>query len=467
MPPRRAARRARGLWVATIAVVVVAGITITALLNWSAVSSWYGGVSSPKTPGVTASGSPSPTVSSGPVDAAILPPLGSGAAPVASVLKGKLDAIPHDGAGTVSAFVGDSTGATLYALGDAPQRPASTEKIVTALATLDLIDPQTRFATRVMSTAAGHIVLVGGGDPMLTSNPTATYPAEPSTEELAVATAAALTKQGVTQVTLGYDGSLFSGPGRHPSWTPNYDWGVTTVSGLMVDHGIGGGPEDRRQPDPSAVAGQRFAAQLRAHGLQVDAVTPEVTPASATEVARVSSMPVGLIIQQALLNSDNDAAEALFRQVAIAAGRPGTFADAAAVVQDRLAAHGLWQDGTVITDGCGLGRDSRIRPAQLAGMVRLALSDARYRPLLDGLPVAGALGTLKNRFTVPQALPGRGDVRGKTGTLNDTANLAGYAVTADGATVTFAFLSTEGNKDRGEVWIDASAGTLAACGCAS
>ncbi|MFZ2165558.1 MAG: D-alanyl-D-alanine carboxypeptidase/D-alanyl-D-alanine-endopeptidase, partial [Propionibacteriaceae bacterium] len=361
----------------------------------------------------------------------------------------------------------DSTGATLYALGDAPQRPASTEKIVTALATLDLIDPQTRFATRVMSTAAGHIVLVGGGDPMLTSNPTATYPAEPSTEELAVATAAALTKQGVTQVTLGYDGSLFSGPGRHPSWTPNYDWGVTTVSGLMVDHGIGGGPEDRRQPDPSAVAGQHFAAQLRAHGIQVDAVTPEVTPASATEVARVSSMPVGLIIQQALLNSDNDAAEALFRQVAIAAGRPGTFTDAAAVVQERLAAHGLWQDGTVITDGCGLGRDSRIRPAQLAGMVRLALSDARYRPLLDGLPVAGALGTLKNRFTVPQALPGRGDVRGKTGTLNDTANLAGYAVTADGAIVTFAFLSTEGNNDRGEVWIDASAGTLAACGCGS
>ncbi|HBY23081.1 MAG TPA: hypothetical protein DEG88_07295, partial [Propionibacteriaceae bacterium] len=107
MPPRRAARRARGLWVATIAIVVVAALTITALLNWSTVSSWYGSVSSPKTPGITASGSPSPTVSSGPVDAAILPPLGSGAAPVASVLKGKLDAIPHDGAGTVSAFVGD------------------------------------------------------------------------------------------------------------------------------------------------------------------------------------------------------------------------------------------------------------------------------------------------------------------------------------------------------------------------
>ena len=153
----------------------------------------------------------------------------------------------------------------------------------------------------------------------------------------------------------------------------------------------------------------------------------------------------------------------------------GHFADAVVALDDgstddtreRLAAHGLWQDGTVITDGCGLGRDSRIRPAQLAGIVRLALSDARYRPLLDGLPVAGALGTLKNRFTVPQALPGRGDVRGKTGTLNDTANLAGYAVTADGAIVTFAFLSTEGNNDRGEVWIDASAGTLAACGCGS
>jgi D-alanyl-D-alanine carboxypeptidase len=57
-------------------------------------------------------------------------------------------------------------------------------------------------------------------------------------------------------------------------------------------------------------------------------------------------------------------------------------------------------------------------------------SDSKFAPLIAGLPVGGITGTLRHRFidTAPQAI---GLVKAKTGTLNGTANLAGYVEAGD------------------------------------
>jgi D-alanyl-D-alanine carboxypeptidase/D-alanyl-D-alanine-endopeptidase (penicillin-binding protein 4) len=57
---------------------------------------------------------------------------------------------------------------------------------------------------------------------------------------------------------------------------------------------------------------------------------------------------------------------------------------------------------------------------------------------VKSLAVAGETGTLsnENRGTIAQ-----GRCRGKTGTLRDVANLAGYCRARDGHTLAFAFLS--------------------------
>ena len=57
-------------------------------------------------------------------------------------------------------------------------------------------------------------------------------------------------------------------------------------------------------------------------------------------------------------------------------------------------------------------------------------NDSRFAPLIGGLPIGGVTGTLRHRFidTAPQAI---GLVRAKTGTLNGTANLAGYVEAGD------------------------------------
>ena len=65
----------------------------------------------------------------------------------------------------------------------------------------------------------------------------------------------------------------------------------------------------------------------------------------------------------------------------------------------------------------------------------------------DSLAVAGRTGTLQDEMNNTVAA---GNCRGKTGTLSDVANLAGYCTAADGHTLVFAFLANElGNTDQG------------------
>lgn len=52
---------------------------------------------------------------------------------------------------------------------DALLMPASNTKTLTVVALLNAVDDDVRFATRVLLTSSGELVLVGGGDPLLTS----------------------------------------------------------------------------------------------------------------------------------------------------------------------------------------------------------------------------------------------------------------------------------------------------------
>ena len=73
----------------------------------------------------------------------------------------------------------------------------------------------------------------------------------------------------------------------------------------------------------------------------------------------------------------------------------------------------------------------------------LALAEVEFTPIVDGLPVAGESGTLKNRFDDPKEAAGRHVVHAKTGTLSGLAGLTGYVTTADGAVLVFAELGND------------------------
>ena len=80
--------------------------------------------------------------------------------------------------------------------GNTPLTPASTMKVLTTMAALDILGPDTTFSTKVMDAGDGSVVLVGGGDPLLTAKTsTSTYKVA-SLQNLAKATAIALKAAG-------------------------------------------------------------------------------------------------------------------------------------------------------------------------------------------------------------------------------------------------------------------------------
>ena len=88
----------------------------------------------------------------------------------------------------------------------------------------------------------------------------------------------------------------------------------------------------------------------------------------------------------------------------------------------------------------------------------------QLRPLLDLLPVAGATGTLADRYVTVNR-PGAGYVRAKTGSLSGVSTLAGYVATRDGAVLTFTLMSSGTPVDVARPAMDAVTAALRGCGC--
>jgi D-alanyl-D-alanine carboxypeptidase/D-alanyl-D-alanine-endopeptidase (penicillin-binding protein 4) len=322
----------------------------------------------------------------------------------------------------------------------------------------------------VVRSGAGKIVLVGGGDPYLTSRtPTADEPPAASLPALAAATATALKKAGTTEVALGYDASLFSGPAWNPSWPDGYADQVTPVSALWVDEGrtagVSPGP---RVTDPARDAARAFARALEKKGVEVTRTAEAEAPASAEPLARVTSPPLEQVVQRLLLASDNDASEVLLRHVALAADAPGSSAEGTRAVRRTLDRLGVWPEDARLRDGSGLARQTRIPADALVDLLRLAADPdhPELRAVLTGLPVAGVEGSLRGRYGDGGSRAGRGLVRGKTGTLTGVHALAGYLRTADGTELAYAFVVNDATDDyAAKVWLDRVSAALARCGC--
>lgn len=368
----------------------------------------------------------------------------------------------------VTVLVADSvTGREVFSSGTAAQVPASTVKVLTGFAALSVLDPQHTFATRVVADG-DRLVLVGGGDPYLATEPSRRpgYAVRADLATLARAVATELKAAGRTTVTLGYDAGLFTGRSASSAWPGTYVSQdiVTPVSALSVD---GGAHDGRRDDDPAQVAAARFVAQLEKQGIDVRGEpAPTSAPRDAIEIASVSSATVAQIVERLEVTSDNEAAEVMLRHVAIASGEPATFEGGAVAVERALKAAGIDTAGLVLHDGSGLSRDNRVRSRTLVQTLREALAQPRTASLAAGLPVGGFNGSLGTRFG--GAADGRGVVRAKTGTLTGVHGLAGFVTTRDDRTLVFAVLAdrTRGqNPFATQAALDAVAAALADCTC--
>ena len=331
--------------------------------------------------------------------------------------------------------------------------PASTAKIATAAAVLATLPRDRRITTRaVQGSAAGDVVLVGAGDPTL------------STARLKALAARVRAAHSGAVRRVVVDDALFTGPRLGPSWKPSYvrTGNVAPVSALSVDGGRKtlreGAP---RSADPALAAGKRFAALLGAR-----TVVRGVAPAGARLLGQSASATVTDLVEQMLTHSDNDLAEALGRHVALARKQPASFAGEAAAI------HGALRDlgaDVALADASGLSPEDRVSPAAITAVLRKAATDERFGPMLSGLPIAGFDGTLAERFRSGPFRAAAGEVRAKTGTLDGVSALAGLVRTRGGRLLAFD-LTADGVRLGATVAaqkaLDLVATELAACGCA-
>jgi D-alanyl-D-alanine carboxypeptidase/D-alanyl-D-alanine-endopeptidase (penicillin-binding protein 4) len=352
------------------------------------------------------------------------------------------------------------SGAELFSQGgDVPHVPASTLKILTAIAALETLGPDTTLETNVFlapepnAAGAWPVTLVGGGDVLLghgEGDPNAVN-GRAGLTDLARGTAEALGKDNVRAIELRLDDTLFTGEALREDWKVNGGTSyVAAIQALEVDVGRAGtGPFAPRLPDPAGAAAQEFAAQLgqAAKDAGISLTISEALRAPVGErdvlLAQVVSAPVRELVEYQLQESENTLSESLGRLVSIARGGEGTFAGAASAVTAVAGELGVPMEGVTLLDASGLSHSSVIPPATLTAALALVSGggvDADLAGVVRGLPIAGLEGTLGGRM---QTLPTLGNVRAKTGSLDGVASLAGTVQTASGNLLAFAVIADQ------------------------
>ncbi len=330
---------------------------------------------------------------------------------------------------------------------DQPLIPASNMKLLVAAASLDLLGADTRLSTRFVTDGAptdgavvrGNLYMVGGGDPLLTTD---TYNAglpngeQPVTDMDDVADQIAAT--GITSITGGVvgDGSRYDAVRTTPSWPERFftQGQVAPLSALLVDDGwrSGGGPAD----DPDVHAAQVLTELLEERGIQIGApASSGVAPAEAALLTEVPSLTIAELVGELLRFSDNTTAELLVKEIGAVKGAAGSTAAGLDVLRSWLDESGLPAEGVTFDDASGLSDADRATCTFLAAVLA---ADGPDGPIAAGLAVPGQPGTLDDRLTGADL---RDRVRAKTGTLRFATGLSGWLTTRPSVPLTFSILT--------------------------
>jgi len=342
--------------------------------------------------------------------------------------------------------------------------PASVQKIITGVAAIATLGPETVFSTSTLVTNDPEVlVLKAGGDLTLSVTPESTdsvYAGAAKIDELAAQTMATLESarpegEKVSIRTLIVDVSLWDGEDNwRTAWassarTNGY---ISRITPLQIDGDRFSpmSPMGQRSNEPIERATRAFIAALRQAGNSAGfvTVTYEATPAGAVSVASVSSRPVSELVHYMLKESDNTLAEMLGRQVSLSLGLGGSGDSVGEALLRPLDYLELNKTLVTMDDASGLSSANQVTPQFVASLLQQVYqSSSALSDVMSGLPIAGVDGSLDDRFTGDNAVV-RSKVAAKTGSIQGTRSLAGLVTTEEGDDLVFAFFAT-GNVDDG------------------
>jgi D-alanyl-D-alanine carboxypeptidase/D-alanyl-D-alanine-endopeptidase (penicillin-binding protein 4) len=350
--------------------------------------------------------------------------------------------------GAGGAYVIDlNTGKTLFSwVAGTGRLPASVEKLYTTSTALLRFGPNATLKTRVLAAGSidrhhafhGILWLKGGGDPTFGSSgfDQSFYGTGATVGQLADSLIRNTGIKSIQGRIVG-DDTYFDADRGTPATGNQPD--ITDVEGLLsalaYDRGFATSDGTVGQSRPGLYATQQFAGALQARGVTIPSSTAVYTgraPKRATQLAAVRSPRIATLIQLTNTPSDNYFAEMLLKGIGAKFGGAGTTSAGAAVVRSELATH--FHIHPQLNDGSGLSRSDYSSPVQIVSLLQQLSGN---RDFFDSLAIGGETGTLQDEMNGTIA---QGNCHGKTGTLHDVANLAGYCHARDGHSLAFAFL---------------------------
>jgi D-alanyl-D-alanine carboxypeptidase/D-alanyl-D-alanine-endopeptidase (penicillin-binding protein 4) len=190
--------------------------------------------------------------------------------------------------------------------------------------------------------------------------------------------------------------------------------------------------------------GGKLAGQVK-EGLVPGALKPSF---------EISSPSLAEVVRDINKFSNNVMAEQLFYTLAAANRAPGTAVtagDAKDVLEHWLRSR-LGDAGAaevVVASGSGLSRESRLTASALALLLQQAWRSPVMPELMASLPVSGLDGTLRRSAATP------GLAHLKTGSLRDTAAVAGYVLAGNGKRYVLVAILNDAKAEAGRAALDA------------
>lgn len=299
-------------------------------------------------------------------------------------------------------------------------RPASTMKLVTAIAAIDRLGGSYQFKTELCYTGevndrtlTGDIYCVGGFDPRFNSDDMRAF-------------VEAIHKMGIDTIrgNIYADKSMKDADQFGAGWC--WDDDNPALSPLLISR------------KDSFV--ERFVSDLLADSLVVEAnVGESQRPDSAYCICR-RFHTIDQILMRMMKNSDNLYAESMFYQLAASTGtRQASAKQARSVINRLISKVGLNPKRYEIADGSGLSLYNYLSAELEVHLLRYAFQNNNiYMHLRPSLPIAGEDGTLRKRMT---GVFTAGNVRAKTGTVQGVSSLAGYCTAANGHRLAFSIIN--------------------------
>ena len=298
-------------------------------------------------------------------------------------------------------------------------RPASTEKILTAITALSELGSDYRFFTRLYvsgevrgNTLHGDVYVKGGFDPTFGKSDLQQF-------------TTALSSRGIKSVK----GALCA----DVSMKDTLKWGM----GWCWD-------DDNPTLTPLLYLGRdvfmdRMRTMARERGITFSTTKVADCPSDAV-LLKTCSTPLSKVLERMMKESDNLYAEAMFYQIAASSGsRKASARQARAIIKRLVQKLGFNPDDYSFADGSGLSLYNYVTAELEVAFLRYAVKTGNILlHLKPSMPIAATDGTLADRM---RGTFTNGNVYAKTGTLTGVSTLSGYCTAANGHRLAFAIMN--------------------------